>query len=105
VKRATKNVERPIPGRLRVTHLNGTPFKQLEPVMASFAHLVGFNEDGATVLHMHPPGAPILNGGARGGPMLEFKIYATKPGFTRLFAQVQIGGRQVFAPFGIRVLP
>jgi hypothetical protein len=58
--------------------------------MAAFAHLVGFNEDGETVLHMHPIGPPILNQAERGGPALNFKLYATKPGFTRLFAQVQI---------------
>jgi len=89
--------------KLRVTR-DGKDFTQLEPVMAAFAHLVGFNEDDETVLHMHPMGAPILNGSERGGPTLEFKIYATKPGFTRLFAQVQIDGRQVFAPFGFQVV-
>ena len=89
--------------KLRVTR-DGKDFAQLEPVMAAFAHLVGFNEDDETVLHMHPTGAPILNESERGGPTLEFKIYATKPGFTRLFAQVQIGGRQVFAPFGFQVV-
>jgi hypothetical protein len=89
--------------KLRVTR-DGKGFTELEPVMAAFAHLVGFNEDGETVLHMHPIGAPILNESDRGGPELEFKIYATRPGFTRLFAQVQIGGRQVFAPFGVQVM-
>ena len=89
--------------RLRVTR-DGKGFSQLEPVMNAFAHLVGFHEDGETVLHMHPIGAPIVNESDRGGPVLEFKIFVTKPGFTRLFAQVQIEGRQVFAPFGIQVL-
>ncbi len=88
--------------RLRITR-DGKDFTQLEPVMAAFAHLVGFNEDGETVLHMHPTGPPILDERERGGPVLEFKIYATKPGFTRFFAQVQIGGLQVFAPFGFQV--
>jgi hypothetical protein len=87
---------------LRVTR-DGKEFTQLEPVMKAFAHLVGFHEDGETVLHMHPTGAPIVNESARGGPVLEFKIFATKPGFTRLFAQVQIDGRQVFAPFDVQV--
>ena len=89
--------------KLRVTR-NGKGFTQLEPVMNAFAHLVGFHEDGETVLHMHPTGAPIMNESDRGGPVLEFKIFATKPGFTRLFAQVQVDGQQVFAPFGIQVL-
>ena len=55
--------------------------------MAAFAHLVGFNEDKETVLHMHPIGAPISKPKQRGGPELDFKIYATKPGFVRLFAR------------------
>ena len=91
--------------RLRITQKDGSGFAELEPVMAAFAHLVGFHEDRQTILHMHPTGAPITEENARGGPELEFKIYATKPGFIRLFAQVQIGGRQVFVPFGLRVLP
>ncbi len=91
--------------KLRITKKDGSGFTELEPVMGAFAHLVGFNEDRETVLHMHPTGAPITSPSARGGPELEFKIYATKPGFIRLFSQVQIGGRQVFVPFNLRVLP
>jgi len=71
--------------------------------MAAFAHLVGFNEDGETVLHMHPIAPPILDEKKRGGPILTFKLYTTKPGFTRLFAQVQVNGQQIFAPFGFEV--
>jgi hypothetical protein len=95
----------PARAKLKITKPNGSGFDQLEPVMAAFAHLVGFNEDRETVLHMHPTGAPVLNESARGGPELDFKIYATKPGFVRLFAQVQVNGRQVFVPFNIRVWP
>jgi hypothetical protein len=72
--------------------------------MNAFAHLVGFNEDGEAVMHVHPSGPPVLDQNARGGPVLEFKIFATTPGFTRLFAQVQIDGRQVFAPFGVQIV-
>jgi hypothetical protein len=84
---------------------DGKEFNQLEPVMGAFAHLVGFNEDAETVLHMHPTGGALLQESDRGGPVLNFKIYASKAGFTRLFAQVQIDGRQVFAPFNVQVLP
>jgi hypothetical protein len=41
----------------------------------------------------------------RGGPVLTFQFYAPKPGFYRLFSQVQLGGTQKFAPFGIQVEP
>jgi heavy metal-binding protein len=98
-------VGEPAAARLRITGPDGQGFTRLEPVMATFAHLVGFNEDFQTVLHMHPKGPPVLNPLARGGPELRFQIYALKPGFVRLFAQVQIDGRQQFAPFGIRIEP
>ncbi len=96
---------KPADARLKVTKEDGSGFDQLEPVMGAFAHVVGFNENGKTVLHLHPTGALVLDESARGGPELPLKIYATKPGFTRLFAQVQIGGRQFFAPFNVTVAP
>ncbi len=89
--------------KLRITNPDGTGVTQLEPFMAAFAHLVGFNEDYETVLHMHPKGLPVFDTDARGGPELEFQIYAQKPGFVRLFAQVQLEGQSHFAPFGIQV--
>ncbi len=96
-------VGRPALARLRITNGNGEGVTNLEPVMAAFAHLVGFNQDYKTILHMHPKGAPVLDPNARGGPELEFQIYALRPGFYRLFAQVQIDGQSKFAPFGITV--
>lgn len=95
---------RPILGKLRITTPDGKGFTQLEPLMATFAHLVGFNQDYRSVMHLHPKGPPITDPAARGGPELEFQIFATQPGFVRLFAQVQIEGRSRFAPFGIQVV-
>jgi hypothetical protein len=101
----TIHVAKPVRARLRITTREGKPFTALEPIMATFAHIVGFNEDFHTVLHIHPNGAPVLDANARGGPELEFQIYALQPGFVRLFAQVQVGGQSHFAPFGIEVVP
>ena len=101
----TVHVAQPMHARLLVTDANGKGFTQLEPIMATFAHIVGFNEDYHTIMHIHPSGAPILDPNARGGPELHFQIYALKPGFVRLFAQVQISGESKFAPFGIQVVP
>jgi hypothetical protein len=97
-------VDGPVRAKLRVTDLSGKPFTGLEPVMATFAHLVGFNEDYQTVLHMHPKGSGSLKPTDRGGPDLEFQIYATRAGFYRLFAQVQIKGDSKFVPFGLEVV-
>ena len=80
-------VGRPALARLRITAAEGKGFTQLEPLMNAFAHLVGFNEDYKTVMHMHPKGPPVLDPAARGGPQLEFHIYALRPGFVRLFVR------------------
>jgi hypothetical protein len=96
-------VQRPATGKLRITHPDGSPFTQLEPIMASFAHFVAFSEDRKTILHLHPNGPPLLSPADRGGPELEFRLYAGQPGFYRLFVQVQIGGASRFVPFGVQV--
>ena len=96
---------RPTRMRLRVTNRDGSPCTVLEPFMQAFAHLVGFNEDGVTVLHSHPRGAPVVEPTRRGGPELEFLIQTFRPGFVRLFAQVQVDGEVKTAPFGVEVLP
>lgn len=88
-----------------VSEPDGRPVTRLEPVMNAFAHLVGFYDDRRTVLHLHPEGGEIVNPDVRGGPSLDFRFYAPKPGFVRLFCQVQIGGEAVYAPFNINVQP
>ena len=96
-------VGEPVQAKLRVTDDKGRPFKELEPVMATFAHLVAFNEDHQTVLHLHPKATKVPQPTDRGGPELEFQIYADQPGFHRLFAQVQIKGVSKFIPFGLKI--
>lgn len=89
-------------GNVTVTK-DGQPFTGLEPVMGAFAHVVGFTEDYNSVLHVHPMGKEPTSDAERGGPKLEFHIEPEKPGFVKLFAQVRIGGKDIFAPFGITV--
>lgn len=89
-------------GNITVTK-DGKPFDQLEPVMGAFAHVVGFTEDYNSVLHIHPMGKEPTTDTERGGPKLEFHIEPEKAGFVKLFAQVRIGGKDVFAPFGVMV--
>jgi hypothetical protein len=92
-----------ITGELTVLAPDGQPFKQLQPVMGAFAHMVAFNENARTVLHIHPQGPEPETELARGGPTLQFKLYAPTPGFYRLYAQTQINGQPKFAPFNITV--
>lgn len=82
---------------------DGQPFTQLQPVMGAFAHVVGFTEDYNSVLHVHPMGKEPTSNMERGGPKLEFHIEPQSTGFVKMFAQVRIDGKDVFAPFGILV--
>lgn len=89
-------------GNITVTK-DGKPFTQLEPVMGAFAHVVGFTEDYNSVMHIHPMGKEPTSETERGGPKLEFHIEPKKAGFVKLFAQVKIDGKDVFAPFGVAI--
>jgi hypothetical protein len=62
-----------------------------------------FYRDYNSVLHVHPMGKEPTSDAERGGPKLEFHIEPEKAGFVKLFAQVRIGGKDIFAPFGITV--
>lgn len=90
---------------LNVTGPDGKPFTNLEPIMGAYAHLVAFSEDRDTVAHVHPMGDEPKKDSDRGGPSLGFHLMFPEPGYQKLFAQFQIGGKNVFAPFGLDVKP
>jgi hypothetical protein len=86
-----------------VTDTKGQKVTTLEPVMGAFAHLAGFYDDYQTVLHAHPMGDEPTDNAAHGGPELMFHLAPEKAGFVKLFVQVKIGGKDIFAPFGLMV--
>jgi hypothetical protein len=94
-----------VAGKLRVTQVDGQPCRKLGVVMGAFGHFVGFGDDFATVLHLHPVGPLITDPEARGGPELRFYFRSDKTGFIRLFAQVKIDDKDFFPRFVLRVLP
>ncbi len=94
-----------VAAKLRVTQPNGQPCNKLGVVMGAFGHFVGFGDDFATVLHLHPIGPLITNPEARGGPELPFYFRSNKTGLFRLFAQVKIEGKDFFPRFVLRVQP
>ena len=94
-----------VAGKLRVTQFDGQPCNKLGVVMGAFAHFVGFGDDFATVLHLHPVGPLITDPEARGGPELRFYFRSDKTGLIRLFAQVKIEDKDFFPRFVLRVLP
>lgn len=91
-------------GRVTVTEAaTGKAFTGLEPVMGAFAHLVGFNEDERTVVHIHPAMADPTRAEERGGPVLPFRLYVPTEGYYRLYCQVGVGGKMIFPVFGVEV--
>ena len=82
---------------------DGQPVDFLEPVMGAFAHMVGFYEDYESIAHIHPIGIEPTQDTERGGPTLRFHIEPKQAGYLKLFAQVQIDGKQVFSPFRITI--
>ncbi len=91
-------------GKITVADMSGNPVKSLEPVMGTYGHIVGFYDDFRTVMHVHPMGDEPGSESDRGGPELSFHMEPTKPGFVKLFAQVKIGGKELFVPFGVNVV-
>jgi hypothetical protein len=92
-----------VAGKLRVVQPDGQPCKNLGVVMGAFGHFVGFCDDAATVLHLHPTGLLASDPEAKGGPELPFYFRANKVGLVRLFAQVRINGKDFFPRFVMRV--
>lgn len=82
-------------GSVIITDKNGQVVTTLEPIMEAYAHIVAFNEDYKTILHIHP-----MNEGQN----IQFHIMPTEAGFIKLFVQVKINGKEIFAPFGVMVI-
>lgn len=90
--------------KVSVAKPDGSPAKNLEPIMGAFAHGVGFTPDMKTVLHVHPMGEEPTNDAQRGGSELSFHIAPAAAGYYRFYVQVQIDGKDRFAGFGINVV-
>jgi hypothetical protein len=90
------------PLRLVITE-GGAVFNQLEPIMGTYAHLVGFSQDLQQISHIHPLGTGPANEDDRGVGSLEFSFRPKSAGTIVMFAQVQVGGSSRFARFVLQV--
>ena len=90
-------------GKIMITDAKDEPVKTLEPIMAAYAHIVGFSEDLKSVIHVHPMGTEPAKDTDRGGPELDFHLEPSSRGFVKLFAQVKLNGKELFVPFGLNI--
>jgi len=85
--------------RFAVRGTEGGAPAPLELVMDAYAHLVVFDQARSGFAHLHP------KPGAEADKDLKFDVMIPQPGRYVLWAQVQIAGAGVFAPFAFDVLP
>lgn len=77
----------------------------LMPVMDAFAHLVAFDVDRSGFAHLHPDQVDLNQKPDAMRPELTFKITVPQPGSYVVWAQVNLAGVEMFAPFWIEVFP
>ncbi len=77
----------------------------LQPVMGAFAHLVAFDEARSGFAHLHPTETDLAHPPDARRPELHFKVTIPTPGRYVIWAQVNLGGNEVFVPFWVEVQP
>ena len=71
----------------------------LEPVMEAYAHLVAFDEGRSGFAHLHPMDTDLSHRPDAMKPTLMFKITIPQAGRYVIWAQMNLGGSEVFVPF------
>ncbi|MGC6454902.1 MAG: hypothetical protein ACON39_03805 [Coraliomargaritaceae bacterium] len=74
----------------------------LETIMGARGHMVAFDAERRGFAHMHPI-ASVLGEESDSEAALSFLFNVPNPGWYRLFAQVQVDGREVFGRFDLLV--
>ena len=76
----------------------------LEEIMGAKGHMVAFDAEHKGFAHMHPIEDNISLKKTIGSDAgLAFLFNVPNPGWYRLFAQIQVGGREVFGSFDLKV--
>jgi hypothetical protein len=68
---------------------DGKPVTDLQPYLATYAHLTAFRQGNLAFAHLHPQGSVNASGG--GGPTLKFEAMLPQAGNWRLFLQFRTG--------------
>jgi hypothetical protein len=84
--------------KFAVERIGGGPVP-LQVIMNAFAHLVAFDDQRSGFAHMHPQEYDITKPPDAVQPTLTFKLQLPRAGRYVIWSQVQIAGREIFAPF------
>jgi len=77
----------------------------LDPVMGAYAHLVAFDAARSGFAHLHPNETDLSRTLDPHQPRLTFKLTIPHAGRYVIWSQVNLAGRERFAPFWFEVLP
>ena len=75
----------------------------MEPVRGAFAHLVAFDGARSGFAHLHPAEIDLAKRPDAVRPELNFKLTIPQAGNYVVWAQLNLGGTEVFVPFGLTV--
>lgn len=88
----------------RVAAADGGPVP-LGPIMGAYAHVVAFDAGRSGFAHLHPDQLDPLAAPDAVHPALKFKLTIPNPGRYVIWSQVNLAGREIFAPFWFNVEP
>jgi hypothetical protein len=71
----------------------------MEPVMGAYAHLVAFDAARSGFAHLHPNETDLSRALNPTRPQLTFKLTIPRIGRYVIWAQVNLGGTEMFVPF------
>ena len=79
----------------------GDPVTDVEPYLGAWGHMLLASTDLADIVHSHP----LIEETKAGGPTITFQTLFARPGWYRVWAQVQRRGRLLTFGFTVRVAP
>jgi hypothetical protein len=75
----------------------------LQPVMGAFAHLVAFDTQRSGFAHIHPKEADVTQRPDSERPTFTFRVMIPASGRYVIWGQVDLAGKETFAPFWFEV--
>ena len=96
-------VRQPIDFTFRIVSQQGGRVP-LQPIMGAYAHLVAFDSSRSGFAHLHPTQADPLQPPDPTNPVLKFKLTIPAAGRYVIWAQINLNGHEVFAPFWFDVV-
>jgi hypothetical protein len=79
----------------------GEPVTDVQPYLGAWGHMLLANADLSDIVHSHP----LIEETEAGGPTITFQTLFARPGWYRVWAQVQRRGRLLTFGFTVRVAP